>query len=988
MPNHNLIYQDVLLVECLEAIRTLPAHLYTQQISQVVAKIEDHLSLAIPVTTFNRFAKKYYSPFNRKKFNKISRVVNVTTQEYPKPKFRVHRPCRPQDIQPDILRYICKIIHGKRRNNNKDLLNFGLTCKNWCKAALKELYYSPNFDSIEKLSNLSVSISYIDVKPRYVNYIQELHLPRVPESKNTILYRKHVESIAAGGNIVCLTAPSIKIDFLNRILFYCPNIERLSIDSVVLLDEESDNAVEIQMLAQQCECLMDVRFEFVESPKFIFEDSTDGGTDISQLQTEEISFPIAGREVGSPGSSIKSSSPPSKGFSGSRFGGVSNKKSFDNGNVFMDRPASALSLSNYQSPTHTSSGSFEFPSGGVGNIAAFFDRPSSALSNASNTTTNSTSDLKHIVQMEDVVLNGLGRKLEVLVKRHLSSSAINGLIKHCPQLKKIRLIDPMDCLPSLPKFENLQTLDITTSRKSHIKQFSHIFNSRTFTRLEHIKIEYEPPNNRPIQRLDQLLFHFSMSAILSHCPRLKSLIHPIYPTTQDEFLNLLKTMRSLPDLRALSLRNYVNDRLLTTVSQKFPNLEALDISNTCYVSGYGIVDVVVNCVKLRYFGIHGIPICADDIKEIQRRLPKCHIFSQFDPKWIWSERMYYLWDTVIYKDDEWKKNDNYEEEEEEAVNEEEEEAAEVTQENENDDEVEVVSTSEVSESVQESEINQEEQEQEQESEDDNHSNITSPTTPTITVTPDNEKFNFEGVKMNNEADVPTPIASEDEEDLIESTPTLNHETIHKPNIPEDELTSEEEVEEKYQPSSEPIQEKQQLDEEPEEEEVEEQIPSPNFEEKIPSPKFEEKKSSPLMNEFDEDNEELTIRGTSGKNSHTAFVEDNNSIDDDYINDDYSRTFNQQEEIIHDSSAVDTSANLINLEDDHSNIQEETQNQNNKEQQNQNHDEDLQIKEDIKGLLENTIFMEDEKPSVNINDNKKTISGENITHKDSLYSFEE
>ncbi|KAG4104506.1 hypothetical protein H8356DRAFT_927146 [Neocallimastix lanati (nom. inval.)] len=920
MPNHNLIYQDVLLVECLEAIRTLPAHLYTQQISQVVAKIEDHLSLAIPVTTFNRFAKKYYSPFNRKKFNKISRVVNVTTQEYPKPKFKVHRPCRPQDIQPDVLRYICKIIHGKRRDNNRDLLNFGLTCKNWCKAALKELYYSPNFDSIEKLSNLSVSISYIDVKPRYVNYIQELHLPRVPESKNTILYRKHVESIAAGGNIVCLTAPSIKIDFLNRILFYCPNIERLSIDSVVLLDEESDNAVEIQMLAQQCECLMDVRFEFVESPKFIYEDSTDGGTDISQLQNEEYSFQMAGSSIpipiGSSGSSVMSSSPPSKSFGGSsRFGGVGNKKSFDNGNVFMDRPASALSLSNYQSPTHTSSGSFEFPSGGVGNIAAFFDRPSSALSNASNTTNNSTSDLKHIVQMEDVVLNGLGRKLEVLVKRHLSLSAINGLVKHCPQLKKIRLIDPMDCLPSLPKFENLQTLDITTSRKSHIKQFSHIFNSRTFTRLEHIKIEYEPPNNRPIQRLDQLLFHFSMSAILSHCPRLKSLIHPIYPTTQDEFLNLLKTMRSLPDLRALSLRNFVNDRLLTTVSQKFPNLEALDISNTCYVSGYGIVDVVVNCVKLRYFGIHGIPICADDIKEIQRRLPKCHIFSQFDPKWIWSERMYYLWDTVIYKDDEWKKNENYEEEEEE-----EEESVEVTQENENENEIEEVNTtSEISESVQESEITQEaqEQESEQESENGNHSNVTSPTTPTISINPDNEKFNFEGIKMNNEADVPTPIASEDEEDHVEK--------------------------------------------------------------KIPSPKFKEEKksSSPLMNEFDEDNEELTIRGTSGKNNQTTFVEDNNSIDEDYINDDYSRTFNQQEEIIQDSSAVDTTTNLINIEeDDHS------------KQQNLNHDEDLQIKEDIKGLLENTIFMEDEKPSVNINDNKKTISGENITHKDSLYSFEE
>jgi len=971
MPNHNLIYQDVLLVECLEAIRTLPAHLYTQQISQVIAKIEDHLSLAIPVTTFNRFAKKYYSPFNRKKFNKISRVVNVTTQEYPKPKFRVHRPCRPQDIQPDILRYICKIIHGKRRNNNKDLLNFGLTCKNWCKAALKELYYSPNFDSIEKLSNLSVSISYIDVKPRYVNYIQELHLPRVPESKNTILYRKHVESIAAGGNIVCLTAPSIKIDFLNRILFYCPNIERLSIDSVVLLDEESDNAVEIQMLAQQCECLMDVRFEFVESPKFIFEDSTDGGTDISQLQTEEISFPIAGREVGSPGSSIKSSSPPSKGFSGSRFGGVSNKKSFDNGNVFMDRPASALSVSNYQNQTNSNSGSFEFPSGGVGNIAAFFERPSSALSNASNTTTNSVSDLKRIVQMEDVVLNGLGRKLEVLVKRHLSSSAINGLIKHCPQLKKIRLIDPMDCLPSLPKFENLQTIDVTTSKKSHIKQFSHIFNSRTFTRIEHIKIEYEPTNNRPIQRLDQLLFHFSMSAILSHCPRLKSLIHPIYPTTQDEFLNLLSTMRSPPDLKALSLRNYVNDRLLTTVSQKFPNLEALDISNTCYVSGYGIVDVVVNCDKLRYFGIHGIPICADDIQEIQRRLPKCHIFSQFDPKWIWSEKMYYLCDTVIYKDDEWKKNDNYEEE---LLNEERNSAA-STQEN-ND----FASTSEISESVQETESVKQESESvqeiksvhnepEQESEPDHEEKPEeeNPTTPTTPTTPSNEYLSREVNKMTNESEIQTPTASEDEdEEIIESTPTLNHETLYKPNIPEDEQSSEEE----YQPLSNSVQEKK--------------------EEKFPSPKFEEKKSSPLLNEIIEDFDESTIRDSSGKNDHESSVEDNNSIDEDYINDDYSRTLSQQEEIIHDTSAADISVNSINLDDD-VDVPKESPKQYYHTQQIQNDDEkdeDLQIKEDIKGLLENTIFMEDEKPTINIKDNKKTTSGENITHKDSPYSFEE
>lgn len=988
MPNHNLIYQDVLLVECLEAIRTLPAHLYTQQISQVVAKIEDHLSLAIPVTTFNRFAKKYYSPFNRKKFNKISRVVNVTTQEYPKPKFKVHRPCRPQDIQPDVLKYICKIIHGKNRTNNKDLLNFGLTCKNWCKAALKQLYYSPNFDSIEKLSNLSVSISYIDVKPRYANYIQELHLPRVPESKNTILYRKHVESIAAGGNIVCLTAPSIKIDFLNRILFYCPNIERLSVDSVILLDEESDNAVEIQMLAQQCECLMDVRFEFVESPKFIFEDSTDGGTDISQLQNEDYSFQMSGHEgssipvpIGSSNSSVVSSSPPSKGFGGSRYGGISNRKSFENNNVFMDRPASALSVSNYQTHhSHSNSGSFEMPTGGVSNIASFFERPSSALSNASNTTTNSTSDLKRIIQMEDVVLNGLGRKLEVLVKRHLSLSAINGLIKHCPQLKKIRLIDPMDCLPSLPKFENLQTIDITTSRKSHIKQFSHIFNSRTFTRLEHIKIEYEPPNNRPIQRLDQLLFHFSMSAILSHCPRLKSLIHPIYPSTQDEFLNLLKTMRSLPDLKALSLRNYVNDRLLTTISQKFPNLEALDISNTCYVSGYGIVDVVVNCVKLRYFGIHGIPICADDIQEIQRRLPRCHIFSQFDPKWVWSENMYYLCDTVIYKDDEWKKNENYEEELEEEKEEEEIEnetgsevssSCQVTEVSESVQETESVQES-VQESIQESEP---EPEPEEEQEEENHSNVTTPTTPT---TPANESLVHEDIKIN-EAEVPTPTVSEDEEELIESTPTLNHEPLIKPNIPEDEITSEEEeVEEEEEYEQQSVEhEEQEQEQESEQEEQEE----------IPSPKFEEKELNQFVHEENEDNDELTVRDSTVKNDtiENEQVEENNSIDEDYIND-YSRTYNQQEEIIHDTSA-DIS---INLEDEEVEGKNQDQKQNNEEDlklsQSKDEDEDLKIKEDIKGLLENTIFMEDDKPS-NQND-KKTTSGENITFKDSLYSFEE
>jgi len=935
MPNHNLIYQDVLLVECLEAIRTLPAHLYTQQISQVVAKIEDHLSLAIPVTTFNRFAKKYYSPFNRKKFNKISRVVNVTTQEYPKPKFKVHRPCRPQDIQPDVLRYICKIIHGKRRNNNKDLLNFGLTCKNWCKAALKELYYSPNFDSIEKLSNLSVSISYIDVKPRYVNYIQELHLPRVPDSKNTILYRKHVESIAAGGNIVCLTAPSIKIDFLNRILFYCPNIERLSIDSVELLEEESDNAVEIQMLAQQCECLMDVRFEFVEAPKFSFEDSTDGGTDISQLQTEEFPFPSNGSSIpipiNSPTSSIMSSSPPSK-----RYSGINYKKSFDNGNVFMDRPASALSLSNYPN-NNRNSASFEMPTGGVSNIAAFFERPSSALSNASNTTTNSTSDLKRIIQMEDVVLNGLGKKLEVLTKRHLSLSAINGIIKHCPQLKKIRLIDPMDCLPSLPKFENLQTIDITTSKKSHIKQFSHIFNSRTFTRLEHIKIEYEPPNNRPIQRLDQLLFHFSISAILSHCPRLKSLIHPIYPSTQDEFLNILKTMRSLPNLKALSLRNYVNDRLLSTISQKFPNLEALDISNTTFVSGYGIVDVVVNCVKLRYFGIHGIPICADDIQEIQRRLPKCRIFSQFDPKWVWSENMnmYYLCDTVIYKDDEWKRNENYEEE---LVNEEDVES-ELSQDDEED-------------SCQISEIDDDD-----EKENEDHSNTATPTTPTKYI---NESLNNEGIEIETE-ETPTTSEDENENENVQNTPTLNHEELIKPDMKEKSREYE----------------SQQIEEQNEK-------------------KIQDGKSN-NSNESIEDNDEITIRGSSIKNLNNNHNynedDDNNSIDEDYINDEYSQNqtfYEHQEEIIHESSD-NTSTNLINLDEEDNSNSNTLDITNPKEAVEDKllKDEDLQIKEDIKELLENTIFMEDEKSSSKDDIKKeKANSGENLTFKDNVYSLEE
>jgi len=918
-PNHNLLYQDVLLVECLEAIRTLPAHLYTQQISQVIAKIEDHLSLAIPVTTFNRFAKKYYSPFNRKKFNKISRVVNVSTQEYPKSRFKVHRPCRPQDIQPDVLKYICKIIHGKNRNNNKDLINFGLTCKNWCKAALKQLYYSPNFDSVEKLSNLSVSISYIDVKPRYVNYIQELHLPRVPDSKNTILYRKHVESIAAGGNIVCLTAPSIKIDFLNRILFYCPNIERLSVDSVVLLEEESDNAVEIQMLAQQCECLMDVRFEFVETPKFSYEDSIDGTTDNSQTQNEEYSVLNASSipiPVGN--SSFLSTSPPSKGFGGSnRFSAANNRKSFEGSNVFMDRPASALSISNRPN-ANLLSGSIEFPSGGVSGIASFFERPSSALSNASNTTNNSISDLKRIVQMEDVVLNGLGRKLELLTKRHLSLSAINGIIKHCPQLKRVRLIDPMDCLSALPKFENLISIDITTSRKSHIKQFSHIFNSRTFTRLEHIKLEYEPPVNRPIQRLDQLLFHFSMSAILSHCPRLKSLIHPIYPSTQDEFLNLLKTMRSLPDLRALSLRNYVNDRLLTTVSQKFPSLEALDISNTCYVSGYGIVDVVVNCVNLKYFGIYGIPICDDDIHEIQRRLPKCHIFSQFDPKWIWGENKYYLWDTVIYKDDEWKKNDHYEEEllEEEEVKEEEEEQ-------EKEEEIvgapsEVSSScqiSEVSESVHEPDVSIPENEVEADA---------TPTTPTIVVT---EEMEHQGININDDVDEEPEIVTDDEEGK----------------------------------ANEIIKEELEVEEQKEEVVVEE-------EEEVAT-----KEKPEIQESLAEDNDE-TIKGSTLYNKNDISEEqvfepegDNNSLDEDYINEEYSQNqtiYDHQEETVHDSTV-----DVINIDDDN-------------EQVSSPQDEDLQIRKDINDLLENTIFMEDEKP-LDIKDSKN-----NSTSNDNLYSVEE
>ena len=656
----------------------------------------------------------------------------------------------------------------------------------------------------------------------------------------------------------------------------------------------------------------------------------------------------------------------------------------------MDRPASALSVSNYQGHSNSSTGSFDIPSGGVGNIASFFERPSSALSNASNTTTNSTSDLKRIVQMEDVVLNGLGRKLEVLVKRHLSLSAINGLVKHCPQLKKLRLIDPMDCLPSIPKFENLQTIDITTSRKSHIKQFSHIFNSRTFTRLEHIKVEYEPPNNRPIQRLDQLLFHFSISAILSHCPRLKSLIHPIYPSTQDEFLNLLKTMRSVPDLKALSLRNYVNDRLLTTVSQKFPSLEALDISNTSFVSGYGIVDVVVNCVKLRYFGIHGIPICADDIQEIQRRLPRCHIFSKFDPKWVWSESMYYLCDTVIYKDDEWKKNDNYEEElldEETNENEEVENpsdassSCQVTEVSESvqDDDIQSVAVSEsvpesipesVPESVQES-IPESEPESVQESvqesipesesepvqeyepeevlesiEEESLSNATTPTIPAIII---DETTSQEGITLNDEdheVEHHSPTTDEDD-DIIEGTPTLNHEVITKSQAREDQLAQEQESDQ------------------------------------------EEIKKPSMVDEFLEDNDELTIRANNSMNKsvnedHEVQNEDeDDSIDEDYINDEYSQSqtfYEHQEEIIQDSSA-NSSINLINFDDDE-------EDQINKNEQN----EDLLIKEDIKGLLENTIFMEDEKPSIldqPEQKDKKTISeGENLTFQDSHYSLEE
>jgi len=576
----------------------------------------------------------------------------------------------------------------------------------------------------------------------------------------------------------------------------------------------------------------------------------------------------------------------------------------------MDRPASALSLSN-QSNTNLSAGSFEMPTGGVSGIASFFERPSSALSNASNTTNNSISDLKRIVQMEDVVLNGLGRKLEVLTKRHLSLSAINGIIKHCPQLKKIRLIDPMDCLSALPKFENLTTIDITTSRKSHVKQFSHIFNSRTFTRLEHIKLEYEPPNNRPIQRLDQLLFHFSMSAILSHCPRLKSLIHPIYPSTQDEFLNLLKTMRTLPDLKALSLRNYVNDRLLSTVSQKFPSLEALDISNTSFVSGYGIVDVVVNCVKLRYFGIHGIPIRDDDIQEIQRRLPRCHIFSQFDPKWIWSENMYYLWDTVIYKDDEWKKNDDYEEE---LLDEKESKEEEITEKEEEEEEEEVEEEiavpSENSSSYQISEVSEEHDTLVPESENETD---TTPTIPAIIVT---EDMSHEGIVL-------------DEDDARDETIGLiNNE---------------------------------------QEEKVNKIIKNEEEESEIQKPL--------IVDELIEDNDE-TIRGSTlnknGISEEQVFEheEDNYSLDEEYINDESSQNqtfYDHQEEIIQDSTTVDTSIDILNISDN--------------DQKNTEEDEDIK-----KGLIENKVIMEDEKKLES--KDSKTKSNENLISNDNLYSVEE
>jgi len=409
-----------------------------------------------------------------------------------------------------------------------------------------------------------------------------------------------------------------------------------------------------------------------------------------------------------------------------------------------------------------------------------------------------------------------------------------------------------------------------------------------------------------------------MSAILSHCPRLKSLIHPIYPSTQDEFLNLLKTMRSLPDLRALSLRNYVNDRLLTTVSQKFPSLEALDISNTCYVSGYGIVDVVVNCVNLKYFGIYGIPICDDDIHEIQRRLPKCHIFSQFDPKWIWGENKYYLWDTVIYKDDEWKKNDHYEEEllEEEEVKEEEEEQ-------EKEEEIvgapsEVSSScqiSEVSESVHEPDVSIPENEVEADA---------TPTTPTIVVT---EEMEHQGININDDVDEEPEIVTDDEEGK----------------------------------ANEIIKEELEVEEQKEEVVVEE-------EEEVAT-----KEKPEIQESLAEDNDE-TIKGSTLYNKNDISEEqvfepegDNNSLDEDYINEEYSQNqtiYDHQEETVHDSTV-----DVINIDDDN-------------EQVSSPQDEDLQIRKDINDLLENTIFMEDEKP-LDIKDSKN-----NSTSNDNLYSVEE
>jgi len=145
-----------------------------------------------------------------------------------------------------------------------------------------------------------------------------------------------------------------------------------------------------------------------------------------------------------------------------------------------------------------------------------------------------------------------------------------------------------------------------------------------------------------------------------------------------------------------------------------------------------------------------------------------------------------------------------------------------------------------------------------------------------------------------------------------------------------------------------------------------------------------------MNNENEDNEEVTIRAPQSKNDRIE--EDNNSIDEDYINDDYSKTYNQQEEIIHDNSA-DTSINFEEEEVDQRQNQDKEQEQEQEQDEeeedlklSEENSEDLQIKEDIKGLLENTIFMDDDKPT--IQNDKKTTSGENLTFKDSHYSFEE